>query len=86
MNPMRTVRRAWAAFLGAVALGYGYLFLMPPLSSRTTDTLVAWVMVALGGVVGFVLEAWFVSMVRARRATDGSEETAAIPSKGYARS
>lgn len=81
MNPMRAMRRAWAAFLGAVAFGVTFLAVVPPFDSRTTDGLVLWGTAAAGAATGAVLEAWAVRSLNARRVAAPTAHDNAEPSE-----
>lgn len=52
MNAMQIIRRAWAALLGAVAVGFSFLLFVPPLATVSAELVAMWVAVLLGAAVG----------------------------------
>lgn len=74
MDPMRALRRAWAAFIGAVVFGFGYLMLIPPLETRATDSIVA-LAAALAGATAAVLVESRIPRLTREAAVEASPES-----------
>ncbi len=56
MNPMRTIRRAYAAFLGAVAFGSGFIIFITPFATVTADAVAMGAVALLGAVMGLLAD------------------------------
>ena len=52
----RGLRRGWAGFIGGVFVGFGFLVYVPHMGSRVSDTIAVWAAVAIGAVVGVLVE------------------------------
>ena len=70
MSPLRALRLAWAAALGSVAFGLGYLAFIPPVLSRPTDSALVVVSVVLGATAGVWLDMRVGRMFAARSSDD----------------
>ena len=72
MSPLRALRLAWAAALGSVAFGLGYLAFIPPVLSRPTDSALVVISVVLGATGGIWLDRRVGKMLAARSSDDVS--------------
>jgi hypothetical protein len=81
----RLTRLAWAGFLGAALLGFSYLFLVEPVGSRTTDSVIALGIAAAGAAFGVWLATRVERLQGVRHAVVPQQETESMPAEAVAR-